>query len=608
MAFDGTGIFRRLYSWVADAANSIDITASRMDGEDNGFAAALSNCVTRDAQGRMSADFIPNSDNTLNLGTGTFRWASLNGTPISSVIPTRQGIGGLLYPVTAAESTAAGLPGGLAPSDLGYNYGHIYRYGPNTTPGTTDMTAIINAAAIACRQGGYVLQIPLFETQIVSASLNVTNCRLVGIGNPWIGPGIQATSAQFDIFTITQAGGFAFLIMENMCVDGGNPSQTAGLTGDTISLKKTSPAHPYVVSIMNSSFVNNKARAYYIERGGYTSLYHTRVLGCGSHAIEIFGTNVDEATTVRDYGSSQYGNCPQGFGLKITEGVSIAFRDSIMENTQGIQINGGDNRTLCFDGVYQEGTIGTVFTGSITATTLTVTSIISGPPLTLGCPLSTGVAANTVIIGYLTGTGGSGTYTVNISQSAGPGQINGGAMFINDNSSGGIALTVINCFGGNSSMPPFSNWQDVYIPKKGNSNIAVNSTPLLNSIVSNSAGQLTISATGDGTAAQLVLTPGNYRLTARVQAIVSTGAGTATQLAIQITTNSSATGPANSTSSLVEGAAQTQSFGASQDTSLSCSTIVQLTSITTYYLRVHIALTGTITEAYNGLLRAELIN
>ncbi|MDB6107829.1 MAG: hypothetical protein JWO52_7828 [Gammaproteobacteria bacterium] len=523
---------------------------------------------------------------------------TITGPLIASLLTAGQ-LGGILYPVSNAENSAS-----ASVVNAWYPYGHVYRYGTNTIPGTTDMTAAINTALSVCRAGGYVAQIPIFETQLVSASLNVTNCRVLGLGNPWTGPGIQATSAQFDILTLTQAGGFAFVVMENLGVDGGNASQSAGLSGDTFSLTKTSPDHPYVVSITNCNFSNNKKRGIYIERGGYTALYHVHCLSSGLHGLEILGTNVDEATTVRDYGSSQFGACPQGFGIKLTEVAALGFHDTIIENTWGIQINGLDNRALTFDGVYQEVTAGTVFTGTISGTTLTVTSIVSGPPLTLGCPLSTGVAANTLITAYGTGTGGTGNYTVSVSQSAGPGQMNGGAMFINDNS-GGIGLTIRGCFGGNTALPPFSNWQNLYY--QGNSNLAQGPIPLAGRIQTNSAGQGSISASGDFTAAQLTVTPGTYRFYGVVQTIIASGAGSANQLACQITTNASATSPANSVSSLVEGAAQTQSFGSNQDARISAYTVIQVYSTSTYYLRAHIGLTGTITENYNGQLRAELI-
>ncbi len=57
-----------------------------------------------------------------------------------------------------------------------------------------------------------------------------------------------------------------------------------------------------------------------------------------------------------------------------------------------------------------------VFTGSIADTTLTITNVTSGQ-ISINAPVTgAGVSNGTVVTGFVTGTGGSGTYTVNISQ------------------------------------------------------------------------------------------------------------------------------------------------------------------------------------------------
>lgn len=83
MAFDGNGAFNRLFNWAQDAANGINITASRVDGEDSGIAAGLTLAVTRDGQGKMAADFTPATDNVYNLGTNIKRWTSINSVPFA---------------------------------------------------------------------------------------------------------------------------------------------------------------------------------------------------------------------------------------------------------------------------------------------------------------------------------------------------------------------------------------------------------------------------------------------------------------------------------------------------------------------------------------------
>jgi hypothetical protein len=59
------------------------------------------------------------------------------------------------------------------------------------------------------------------------------------------------------------------------------------------------------------------------------------------------------------------------------------------------------------------------YTGSIGTTTLTITAVLQGDPISIGQWVNgTGVTAGTYITGYGTGTGGVGTYTVNVSQTA----------------------------------------------------------------------------------------------------------------------------------------------------------------------------------------------
>jgi hypothetical protein len=431
------------------------------------------------------------------------------------------------YSQTAAETAL-----GVTPTNTAYPPGHVYRYGTNTTPGTTDMTAAINVGANVCRQGNYTLQIP-GDILLVSASLNFSGLNVLGLGSPFGGSGsITATSAQFDVITST-----GLMTLTNLSVNGGWDNVSPGLSGDILSLKATAPAHPYVVTLINCSFAYAKKRAIYIERGGYTSFFHVHCLQAGLHALECFGLTTDPCTTIRDYGSSQFGGTPNGYGIKLTECASCAFHDSILEDTHGIQLNGTvNNEALTFDGVYQENTIGNAF--------------------------------------------------------------------FTDNA-GGRGLTIRGCFGGNAACPPFALWQNVFY--QGNSNLAEGPIPLANRIFSNSAGWSAVSATSDVTTGQLTLNPGTYRLSARAQVIINSGSGTITQLACTITNNASASGLSNSVSFFVEGADQTQSFGVNQDGSVSCFTVVQLTTMTTYYLRVHIALSGSISEGYVGFLRAELI-
>lgn len=96
MPFNGSGTFTRLYSWVQDAANGIDILSTRMDNEMNGMATALSDCVTRDGQSPWTA----------NLPAGGFKITGL-GTPTSSADSATKGyVDGIAQGEWKAESNS----------------------------------------------------------------------------------------------------------------------------------------------------------------------------------------------------------------------------------------------------------------------------------------------------------------------------------------------------------------------------------------------------------------------------------------------------------------------------------------------------------------------
>lgn len=75
MPWNGSGVFNRIFSWVADKNAALDIIASRMDTDTNDIVAnGLGNCITRDGQGQPIASIIPNTTNAYDLGSVSFTW------------------------------------------------------------------------------------------------------------------------------------------------------------------------------------------------------------------------------------------------------------------------------------------------------------------------------------------------------------------------------------------------------------------------------------------------------------------------------------------------------------------------------------------------------
>jgi microcystin-dependent protein len=70
MPFNGSGTFTRIYNWVTDKNQNINIIASRMDGEDDNFASGLSNCITKDGQTVLTQNIPFNSKKITGLANG----------------------------------------------------------------------------------------------------------------------------------------------------------------------------------------------------------------------------------------------------------------------------------------------------------------------------------------------------------------------------------------------------------------------------------------------------------------------------------------------------------------------------------------------------------
>ena len=95
MAFNGSGVFNRLYNWVTDRNDGVPITASRMDGELDGMATGLSTCLTKDGQTTPTANIPLGGFKITNLGDATNDTDALN----------RQTGDGRYHPIGATTTT-----------------------------------------------------------------------------------------------------------------------------------------------------------------------------------------------------------------------------------------------------------------------------------------------------------------------------------------------------------------------------------------------------------------------------------------------------------------------------------------------------------------------
>lgn len=154
--FDGNGTYNRFYNWTQDASNSVPITASRFDTEHNGFAAALTNCITRDGQGKPTANIDMNAHRLMGLAdaVNTNDAVSLSflngGSGLIKIDST-----GIKYDQTPAELAAGVTPVNYSiPNHDVCGIAIAERYGNNTTPLTTDMSPALQKAITVGLQAG----------------------------------------------------------------------------------------------------------------------------------------------------------------------------------------------------------------------------------------------------------------------------------------------------------------------------------------------------------------------------------------------------------------------------------------------------------------------
>jgi hypothetical protein len=165
-----------------------------------------------------------------------------------------------------------------------------------------------------------------------------------------------------------------------------------------------------VVAVNNTAYWMGHDKFY-----AYTGRVETLPCTLRNHVFQNF--NYDQADQVVS-GTNEGWNEVWWFYPTATSQVNDAY--VIYNHLEKIWYYGTIDRTAWSDSSlreYPQAVTGTYVTGSIASTTLTVTAVSVGV-LQVGSVITgTGIAVGTIITALGTGTGGIGTYTVNISQS-----------------------------------------------------------------------------------------------------------------------------------------------------------------------------------------------
>lgn len=145
MAYNGTGTFVRIYSWVTDAANGILVRADRMDTDTNDIANGLSNCITRDGQSPPTAAIPMGAQKITGLANGT---APQDATTVLQVFTSPTFTTPVLTsPTITGTITATGVTGALDLTNAASVSVPTATVGDNTTKAAS--TAFVQTAAFS---------------------------------------------------------------------------------------------------------------------------------------------------------------------------------------------------------------------------------------------------------------------------------------------------------------------------------------------------------------------------------------------------------------------------------------------------------------------------
>lgn len=124
MAFNGSGVFNRLFTWATDKTNNVPVTASRMDSEMDGMATGLSNCIVKDGQQTTTAR-IP-----FALGVSS----AAGSTSSVSYAAANDGNTGVYFPAADQVALAAGGVQALLATATALTPGSLIWGGMGATP------------------------------------------------------------------------------------------------------------------------------------------------------------------------------------------------------------------------------------------------------------------------------------------------------------------------------------------------------------------------------------------------------------------------------------------------------------------------------------------
>jgi hypothetical protein len=173
MPFNGSGSYSLPYNWQADAANGLNISSSRMQGQDADIAAALSICLTKDGQQQVAANLQMGGFTLTNMANASAQKQPISVQDFQNGTPTWLGTVSGTDTITGATN--------IAPA--AYARGQRFRFisaGANTTAAVTLNVNGLGAVSIT-KFGSTSLAVgDIRPGQIVEVTYDGTNFQVSG--------------------------------------------------------------------------------------------------------------------------------------------------------------------------------------------------------------------------------------------------------------------------------------------------------------------------------------------------------------------------------------------------------------------------------------------
>lgn len=282
-------------------------------------------------------------------------------------------IGAILYPQTAEEAAAS-----VTPTNLAYPPGHILRYGANTVPGTTDMTAAFNNALLS---NGRVYAPAWAGPYLVATQLTLQNgVMLYGDGSSSIINFSSTSNADFIVGTsisnatvsdlklvatgVTTANNYQGVLAFRGCTNcRAQRLEITGFYADGINLTASVSCYVEDNYLHNGNQTLGGGSDIHVNSTVAASslniiIENNRCFGGGDFGISLFQTNIAGFPIQKCRVSGNRVGQHFGYGILLYDTVITGVDcwnqvdGNYVENIQGIGIAGGGGNTNYGAGIY----------------------------------------------------------------------------------------------------------------------------------------------------------------------------------------------------------------------------------------------------------------